>query len=130
MSSYDEHEEVGYGHPPQTSRFRKGKSGNPKGRPKGSKNTLKILEELLSQKILITQDGRQIKISKKAAMLLQAVNSAVKGDAKSLKVLLPHMLASDANNEKKESEKLLPENDRAIIDQFLKNYENRGENNE
>ncbi|MFZ3585531.1 DUF5681 domain-containing protein, partial [Loktanella sp. DJP18] len=29
---------VGYAKPPESSRFKKGKSGNPKGRPKGAKS--------------------------------------------------------------------------------------------
>ena len=32
--------EVGYGKPPEASKFKKGKSGNPKGRPKGARNKL------------------------------------------------------------------------------------------
>ncbi len=61
--------DVGYGKPPLHSRFQKGKSGNAKGRPKGSCNTLKLLNDVLEQKITITQDGKQVKISKKLTML-------------------------------------------------------------
>ena len=38
MSSDDEDYEVGYGKPPKDSRFKLGQSGNPNGRPKGSRN--------------------------------------------------------------------------------------------
>ena len=55
--------------PPLHSRFQKGKSGNAKGRPKGSCNTLKLLNDVLEQKITIVQEGKQVKISKKLAML-------------------------------------------------------------
>lgn len=61
--------DVGYGKPPLHSRFQKGKSGNAKGRPKGSCNTLKLLNDVLEQKITIVQEGKQVKISKKLAML-------------------------------------------------------------
>jgi hypothetical protein len=37
-SNKDLEYEVGYGKPPQTNRFRKGKSGNPSGRAKGPRN--------------------------------------------------------------------------------------------
>ena len=52
--------DVGYGKPPLHSRFQKGKSGNTKGRPKGSCNTLKLLNDVLEQKITITQASKNI----------------------------------------------------------------------
>lgn len=87
---------IGYAHPPAEKRWVPGQSGNPKGRPRGSKNTLDILNRLANEEIKVTQNGREIKISKKAAALLQAVNKAAQGDAKSLKTLLPHLMAADA----------------------------------
>lgn len=87
---------IGYAHPPAERRWVPGQSGNPKGRPRGSKNTLDILNRLANEEIKVSQNGKEIKISKKAAALLQAVNKAAQGDAKSLKTLLPHLMAADA----------------------------------
>lgn len=42
---------VGYGVPPEEHKFRPGQSGNPKGRPKGSKNESTILRELMERKL-------------------------------------------------------------------------------
>ena len=38
MSWKDKDYEVGFGKPPKSKQFRKGKSGNPKGRPKGARD--------------------------------------------------------------------------------------------
>ena len=67
--------EVGYCKPPQKSQFKKGQSGNGKGRPKESKNTYALLDEILSQKIAITENGKNLQISKRNAMLIQLVNA-------------------------------------------------------
>lgn len=116
--------DVGYCNPPQHSRFQKGKSGNPSGRPKHSRNTYKLLEDILEQKVSIVQDGKQIKISKKVAILLQAVNSAVKGDIKAIRDLFPHLLAVDAKQEEKEQKRAsLKADDLSIINNFLQNKE-------
>ena len=43
--------EVGYGRPPKATRFTPGKSGNPRGRPKGSRSVGAILKGVMSQKV-------------------------------------------------------------------------------
>lgn len=43
------HDEIGYKKPPRHTRFRKGQSGNPKGRPKGTQNLKTDLAEELSE---------------------------------------------------------------------------------
>ena len=54
--------EVGYGKPPKSSRFKKGKSGNPKGRPKGAKNRLPNLNEERLKSIIIKEAYRPINV--------------------------------------------------------------------
>lgn len=91
---------TGYKLPPTHSQFKPGQSGNPKGRPRGRRNTYSVLDDLLNQKIPVTQDGKQTKIDKKTAILLQTVNHSVRGDQRAIQTLLPHMLAIDENNER------------------------------
>lgn len=91
---------TGYKIPPTHSQFKPGQSGNPKGRPRGCRNTYSVLDDLLNQKIPVTQDGKQTKIDKKTAILLQTVNHSVRGDQRAIQTLLPHMLAIDENKER------------------------------
>jgi hypothetical protein len=49
---------VGYGRPPKSKRFVAGKSGNPKGRPKGSRLVGAILRDIIEQKIAVTENGK------------------------------------------------------------------------
>ena len=114
--------EIGYGKPPRKSQFKPGHSGNTKGRPKNSKNTYTMLNDVLEQKINIKENGRDLRISKKLAMVMQLVNKAVKGDVKAINSLLPHMLMADAKEEDKN--KILAsisQDDREIITNYLKN---------
>lgn len=113
--------EVGYAKPPVKTQFKPGKSGNPKGRPKGSKNTYKLLDDLLAQKLSITQDGKKTKIDKRTMSLLQLVNKSVKGDFKSTQALLPMMIQIDENNEQKERMlEALHRDDKKILEEYKK----------
>ena len=46
-------EKTGYGHPPKAKRFRKGRSGNPRGRPPGDENVLAVFKRLVQQKVRV-----------------------------------------------------------------------------
>lgn len=108
---------TGYKIPPKDTQFKPGQSGNPKGRPKGRRNTYSVLDDLLNQKILVTQDGNQIKIDKKTAILLQAVNRAVKGDLRAIQNIFPHLLAIDTEKEHLDAmREVLSTNDQAILE--------------
>jgi len=80
--------EVGYGKPPHRTRFKKGQSGNPRGRPSGSKNLSTLLSEALNEPVIVTENGRRRKISKRQAIIKQLVNQSAKGDWRAAKFLL------------------------------------------
>lgn len=112
--------EIGYGKPPKTKQFQKGHSGNRSGRPKGSKNFHTLLNEVLSQTMVVTENGKTVKLSKKTAIILHTVNKAVKGDMKATSLLLPHILNSDLKEE--DQQKLMSsmgKNDDSIIEMYL-----------
>ncbi|HEY1657771.1 MAG TPA: DUF5681 domain-containing protein [Candidatus Sulfotelmatobacter sp.] len=73
---------VGYGRPPVGTRFKKGQSGNPKGRPRGKKNLKMLLDQALSEKITVNENGRRKMISKAQAGMKHLVNRVASGDAK------------------------------------------------
>lgn len=120
--------ESGYKNPPKHSRFQKGRSGNPAGRPKGSKNTLKLLDFVLEQKIKIQQEGKTISITKKQAMLMQLVNAAVKGEIKAIAALFPYMMQLDMKEEQSLETSKLSLKDEEILQQFLEENKQESKN--
>ncbi|MEQ8367545.1 MAG: DUF5681 domain-containing protein, partial [Roseicyclus sp.] len=83
MATSDDYE-VGYGKPPKHTRFRKGRSGNPAGRPKRSRNLRTDLEEELNAQITVREGGREKRIRKQQALVKRHVNKAVEGDLRAL----------------------------------------------
>ena len=80
--------EVGYGKPPRHTRFKPGRSGNPRGRPSGSKNLSTLLNEALNEPVIVAENGGQRKISKRRAIIKQLVNQSAKADLRAIKILL------------------------------------------
>src|ERR1700682_5609245 len=60
---------VGYKHPPVKSQFRKGQSGNPRGRRKGQRNLAAVLAEVLRQTVTVKQGGNSQRMSKGEALI-------------------------------------------------------------
>jgi hypothetical protein len=120
MSNNDE---VGFGKPPKHSRFRKGVSGNPKGRPKGSRNLANVLARALREKVVVNDNGRRRTMSKLDAAVAQLVNKSATGDLVALRQLLA--LAGSVENQPTDApEKTLTEADNKVVQNVLKRIEN------
>ncbi len=73
-------QKVGRGNPPKHTQFRKGQSGNKKGRPKGSKNLSTYIMQAARDHVTATVGGRTRKISKIQATAMQLATKAAGGD--------------------------------------------------
>ena len=80
--------EAGYGKPPRHTRFKKGQSGNPRGRPKGSKNLTTLLTEALNEPVIVAENGSRRKITMRQAIIKQLVNRSATADWRATKILL------------------------------------------
>jgi uncharacterized coiled-coil protein SlyX len=85
MPEQDAPNDVGYAKPPKSGRFTKGRSGNPKGRPRGSRNLASILDEVIREKVRVTEHGKIRTISKLEAIMRQLTAKALTGDLKAIK---------------------------------------------
>lgn len=116
-------EEVGYGRPPQHSRFKPGQSGNPSGRAKGSRNLKTDLAEELAETIRIREGEAEQTVSKQRAMLKALVAKALKGDARAASLVFAmvakHVEAEVADDP---AEKPLSASEDAILDDLLRRH--------
>jgi hypothetical protein len=81
------HETVGYRNPPHASRFRKGQSGNPKGRPRGRRRELPY-EAVLGQEVVIRENGRERRVTAAEAFLLRLIKRGLEGDTAAARAAL------------------------------------------
>lgn len=69
--------EVGYGKPPLANRFRKGQTGNPRGRKRGEENLISVFKRHVLKRVKI-KDGDQIRTIRLAeAVILTNYNAAL-----------------------------------------------------
>ncbi|MDP5220405.1 DUF5681 domain-containing protein [Ruegeria sp. 2205SS24-7] len=121
MSDSDDQEyEVGYQKPPKHTRFKKGHSGNPKGRPKGARGLKTDLRAELSERVAITENGRRKTLTKQQLVMKQLTARAVKGDIRAISKLAELAIALlGPEDEASQAEDKLSEEDEAILQSFL-----------
>jgi Family of unknown function (DUF5681) len=96
--------EVGYGKPPRHTRFTKGQSGNPRGRPPGAKNLRTPLSEALNETVIVTENGGRRKVTKRQAIITQLVNRSATADFRAIKILLDIVRDIERQTEQKAPE--------------------------
>jgi hypothetical protein len=93
---------IGYKKPPVHSRWKKGQSGNLKGRKKGKVRLMDmddVFDEVLAALVAVNENGRPQKLSKFRAFATQVVNKGIKGDGKSAGLLMSYLLRRAARKD-------------------------------
>jgi hypothetical protein len=115
----DDDEEVGYGKPPRAYTWKPGQSGNLKGRKKGVKNEVTILQELLQHKVSLNERGKTRKITLLEAILRKVMEDCLRGNIKSIGFLLNRYYAAAANDAAQAD---LSEDDKAVLEAYLREF--------
>jgi hypothetical protein len=82
---------VAYRQPPKDTRFKKGQSGNPSGRPKKVSSFKADLAAELQEKLVLTENGKERRVSKQRAFVKTLVAAAIRKDIRAVSALLACM---------------------------------------
>jgi hypothetical protein len=111
---------VGYRKPPKDTQFKKGKSGNPRGRPTGSRSVGSVLHDILRQRIAVTENGTTKRIPALEVMLRRLANDAMRNEPTALKLMLSLLDRYGESSETELSFDDILAEDQAIIATYLK----------
>lgn len=113
---------VGYKKPPTATQFKKGQSGNPKGRPKGSTNFATMFKQVMDEKVVVREaNGKARTITKFRAAITQVMNKAAAGNLQAFKLTLGILNFVDA--EAGAGAPLLDDLDsQALLNEFLTDF--------
>jgi len=107
--------QIGYGRPPKAHQFQPGQSGNPSGRPKGTRSFLSDLRDELAEVVSVVEGHKTVEVTKQRAIIKALVRQAVAGDARAIATIVgscARVFEAEASDQD------APE-DSAILDAFL-----------
>ena len=116
--SYD----VGYKKPPKGSQFKKGQSGNRKGRPKGARALKTIILEDLDMRVTVRVNGKTKRVSKLELFVQTISAEALKGDPRA-RALYYELIKLVQRPDEQEADAPLSPEDQAMLDRFVARME-------
>jgi Family of unknown function (DUF5681) len=112
---------VGPGRPPKHYQWKKGQSGNPSGRPRKKLDDKALLEDLMNERIVIREDGKERKVTKREAYFRTHMAKAIKGDVRSARLLMDELTRAGVGAEQVPAALLPPNNQSAQSDALFAN---------
>mgnify|MGYP000126707642 CR=1 FL=1 len=119
MDDQDDDDEVGYGKPPKHSRWKKGQSGNPRGRPKGSRGLKTDLHAELVSRMEIQMNGQRVSGTKQQLMLKTLTARAAAGDVRAIKALIDLVMQVFGPEDRGGDRKVLSPQDSQLLEELL-----------
>ncbi len=125
---------VGYAKPPKDKQFKKGVSGNPKGRPKGAKGLNTLVVKVFGEKVSVRTAQGTLRMSKMEAMIHKLAEQGFAGNLRAIAISLNRYAASVPDDVAQPTEAAndqgsLDEHDIAILDALRASMRNDDNDN-
>jgi hypothetical protein len=116
----------GYKNPPKAHQFKKGKSGNPKGRPRKKKHSssdpgldlIASVHRELRKSVFVQENGKHREISKLDAFSAQLVAQSVNGKPSQQKMLLSLLMLDTHEETEKQTLEQLKSHDEDLLNEL------------
>lgn len=117
-------QKCGFCVPPKEHQYQKGQSGNPHGRPRGTRNRNTIVREQMNHKITLKNpDGGIRRVSAKEGIIAKQVNKALQGNLDSAKWMFELNDAAEAEYEAMSATReQLNRDDKLILQRYVKSH--------
>jgi Family of unknown function (DUF5681) len=111
--------DVGYGKPPKATQFKKGQSGNLRGRPKGALNLATIIQQELAKPIDVIQNGKTVRMTKGQVLATGQVNQALNNKPRAVEMVVKLSQTAATSEALAVNAAPILEQDNAIIERYI-----------